>query len=517
MSQTITVPTVGVTPGFTAEQTYTYDSLNRLKSATEIIDSQTTWEQVFTFDRYGNRNFDEAETTTLPKSCLDGSNPVVCVADRKISNPSVDASNNRLSSTDNYVYDSSGNTIEDAQGRQFTYDAEDKQVVVKDQYDSTIGQYFYDGDGKRIKKIVPDTGEVMVFVYDAAGKLIGEYSTVVASSQEAKVAYLTNDNLGSPRINTDQNGAVTARHDYRPFGEEIFSAERTTTLGYTADTIRKQFTGYERDNETDLDFAQARFYSKNIGRFFSVDMVMPDLSFPQTLNQYRYALNNPLRYVDKNGTYEEDVHYELTVVLAHAAGFSEVESNFIALADQTTDDHPSFSPMPPGNFQARYMYHFTDGEQRKSDFERAANSIQNSTNPVEARVNALALLGIYLHAKQDSYSHRGFGFVFGHLFAGHAPDKTYNDPKKANEMAEDTYNRLMDAAKRFGPTATPVPFDNSIRKFINNFNRSRSDSRKRRALQGLGLYIARRRIEIENEEKRKEKQKEKQKEKKMLP
>jgi len=35
--QTITVPTVGQTPGFTAVQDYTYDSLNRLKSAVENI------------------------------------------------------------------------------------------------------------------------------------------------------------------------------------------------------------------------------------------------------------------------------------------------------------------------------------------------------------------------------------------------------------------------------------------------------------------------------------------------
>ncbi|MCV5232188.1 hypothetical protein OFC56_34040, partial [Escherichia coli] len=60
-----------------------------------------------------------------------------------------------------------------------------------------------------------------MFVYDAGGKLVAEYSTQVASAQDAKVAYLTADHLGSPRINTDANGAVTSRHDYHPFGEEI--------------------------------------------------------------------------------------------------------------------------------------------------------------------------------------------------------------------------------------------------------------------------------------------------------
>ena len=64
-------------------------------------------------------------------------------------------------------------------------------------------------------------GETTVFAHDASGKLVAEYSTNVVSVQDAKVRYLTADHLGSPRINTDANGAVIARHDYMPFGEEI--------------------------------------------------------------------------------------------------------------------------------------------------------------------------------------------------------------------------------------------------------------------------------------------------------
>ncbi|HRJ90510.1 MAG TPA: hypothetical protein PLX39_17670, partial [Pyrinomonadaceae bacterium] len=67
LSQTITVPTVGINTGFSAVQTYNYDSLNRLKDATEMLtphggSQSQSWKQTFTFDRYGNRNFDEANT-----------------------------------------------------------------------------------------------------------------------------------------------------------------------------------------------------------------------------------------------------------------------------------------------------------------------------------------------------------------------------------------------------------------------------------------------------------------------
>ncbi len=153
---------------------------------------------------------------------------------------------------------------------------EPKTTSVMERTPTTVAEYSYDGDGKRVKKFVPGTGETTIFVYDASGKLIEEYSTQVAAPQDAQVAYLTTDHLGSPRINTDKNGAVTARHDYHPFGEEIGtlthgSPARAAHPDYAPDTVRQQFTGYERDGETQLDFAQARMHSYTHGRFTSPD------------------------------------------------------------------------------------------------------------------------------------------------------------------------------------------------------------------------------------------------------
>ncbi len=307
-SQTITVPTVGANTGFVAVQNYNYDSLNRLKDATENItpnggSTSQSWKQAFTFDRYGNRNFDEANTTTLPKNCGTSPNFVVCTADRNIYNPGINGDGkNRLNASNGYGFDNAGNTAADAQGRTFVYDAENKQISVSDP-NGTIGQYFYDGDGKRVKKHVPSTGETTIFVYDAAGKQIAEYSTIVANSTDAKVNYLTADHLGSPRVNTDQNGNVTARHDFHPFGEEIATSQRISGLGYGDDTVRKQFTGYERDIESDLDFAQARMFGYSQGRFTSPDPLLSSgrIQNPQSWNRYPYVLNNPLNLIDPTG------------------------------------------------------------------------------------------------------------------------------------------------------------------------------------------------------------------------
>ncbi|MGI8640758.1 MAG: RHS repeat domain-containing protein, partial [Pyrinomonadaceae bacterium] len=233
------------------------------------------------YDRYGNRNFDTNNTTTLG-SC----SQMQC-------NPTVDVSNNRFTTGQGYTYDLAGNVITDAEGRTFVYDAENKQKEVRDVNNVVVGQYYYDGDGKRVKKYIFSTQETTLFVYDASGRMVAEYATTVAPASEAKVSYLTNDHLGSPRITTDANGGVISRRDFLPFGEEIGStqtAQRNINLHYAADDVRQKFTAYERDNESSLDYAQARYYNSNHGRFTSPDPYLPSavVGIPQSWNRYSY-------------------------------------------------------------------------------------------------------------------------------------------------------------------------------------------------------------------------------------
>lgn len=209
-----------------------------------------------------------------------------------------------MSSADDYTYDPSGNTINDPQGRTFIYNAENKQVEVKDSLNNTIGKYWYNGDGKRVKKYVPATDETTIFVYDAMGKLIADYSTELALDK--KISYTVADHLNSPRILTDENGEIISRRDFHPFGEEVTTTERIAALGYQIDDVRQKFTTYERDAETDLDFAQARMYIKNLGRFNSPDPLLSSgrINQAQSWNRYIYVLNNPYKFTDPTGFYE---------------------------------------------------------------------------------------------------------------------------------------------------------------------------------------------------------------------
>jgi RHS repeat-associated protein len=148
------------------------------------------------------------------------------------------------------------------------------------------------------------------------------------NSSQTSLRWLIPDHLGTPRMTLDETGTLAnmTRHDYLPFGEELFppTGGRSAAHGYSGgDGVRQQFTQKERDVETGLDYFEARYYASTQGRFTSIDpynIVMERqyatnakkaesqftsyLSNPQRWARYTYALNNPLLYTDPHG---EDV------------------------------------------------------------------------------------------------------------------------------------------------------------------------------------------------------------------
>ena len=118
------------------------------------------------------------------------------------------------------------------------------------------------------------------------------------------------DHLGSTNVVTDENGEVVQTLDYYPYGSERIDSG--------TDVSDRQFIGERFDEETDLSYLNARYYSGDRGQFLSQDPSFLDigksgfaeaygrtlpmhLMNPQALNSYSYGLNNPITNSDPEG------------------------------------------------------------------------------------------------------------------------------------------------------------------------------------------------------------------------
>src|SRR6266850_2457741 len=171
-------------------------------------------------------------------------------------NPQISTSSNRIvprsSPVEYYDFDAAGNMKKGQGGDTLAYDAENKLVQYQGGATQSGGaNYSYDGDGRRVKKATPS--ETLIFVYNISGQLVAEYTS--STTQNNGTSYLTSDTLRSPRVLTKADGSVRARHDYLPFGEELFAGIGNRTgnpgQGYDqgsspTDKTRQKFTEKER-------------------------------------------------------------------------------------------------------------------------------------------------------------------------------------------------------------------------------------------------------------------------------
>lgn len=173
--------------------------------------------------------------------------------------------------------------------------------------------YHYDGHGRRIMSWRPDgglnfslygqSGQLWYHEYDAkslaienvylAGSLIAsrEYDW---SAGTFATKYHHTDALGSPVAVTNAAGQVTERTDWEPYGAAI-GKPNYEGIG---------FTGHMQDAATGLTYMQQRYYDPMIGRFLSVDPVTAYKDPVGMFNRYKYAANNPYRFIDPDGRQE---------------------------------------------------------------------------------------------------------------------------------------------------------------------------------------------------------------------
>jgi RHS repeat-associated protein len=207
--------------------------------------------------------------------------------------------------------------------------------LVKVRRPTTAVAYTYDGDDNKVEEIVTQSGrsETVSFLNDASLRVVLQQERMTGKSllETTRYAYgldLISEELASPQLGlrprtffyhsdglgstvalTDTAGAIQAHYRYDAWGQ--LEADRRDNVGDRRgdeDDRRRAkipnrflFTGEERDPYTDLYYLRARWYDPGVGRFLTTDPVCGSESFPQNLNAYTYALNNPVNLVDPNG------------------------------------------------------------------------------------------------------------------------------------------------------------------------------------------------------------------------
>lgn len=121
--------------------------------------------------------------------------------------------------------------------------------------------------------------------------LIILWMVLCVTANAGNVTYVYTDPQGTPLLEVDANGNITASFDYRPFGSQAMG-NPSSGPGYT---------GHVNDPETNLVYMQARYYDPAVGRFISVDPNPPRAGDDSSFNRFAYATNNPILNTDPDG------------------------------------------------------------------------------------------------------------------------------------------------------------------------------------------------------------------------
>ncbi len=148
-------------------QAYTYDALNRLKTAGET-GSGTAWSQTYTYDRYGNRRVTAGASHGSNQALTPQSTADIATATNRLAG---------LKGVNAVAYDAAGNLTADWAANAFKYDGDNRLVA----FDKAMGTdsdttYAYDGEGRRVRKVVGgSSGVTTTYVYNVGGQLLAEF------------------------------------------------------------------------------------------------------------------------------------------------------------------------------------------------------------------------------------------------------------------------------------------------------------------------------------------------------
>jgi RHS repeat-associated protein len=164
-------------------------------------------------------------------------------------------------------------------------------------------------------------------------------ATINGTGAEAEIYTDLTDHLSGASVVLNSNNEVVETTDYYSFGK-IRTDNKVE--GYTE---QRKYIGQEYDEDTGLNYLNARYYNSAIARFVTQDPVAlatPEqfLQDPQQFNFYSYARNNPLAYIDRDGKSAELVIVPIPWTVFGAHTFVRIT------ADQPGEDLSQYGSGP---------------------------------------------------------------------------------------------------------------------------------------------------------------------------
>lgn len=255
---------------------YHYNDFNRLS---EVLLNKQSY-KTFTYDSLGRVTKCTVNGSTLAEYTYQGNNLNPSSIYKKGARNTCNFVRNGLLSTYGqyqYGYSASGLRYYKYNGSSYTW-------------------YYYAGD-KLLGEDLPN-GDKIRYFYDNQGILGARYYASNGSIQDYEYVKDGQNNV----IAIMRGSEIVAQYRYDAWGNILL--ESRDSADYFAVNNPFRYRSYYYDVETGYYYLQSRYYDPEIGAFISPDTV--NYLDPETisgLNLYTYCNNNPVMFVDPNGSF----------------------------------------------------------------------------------------------------------------------------------------------------------------------------------------------------------------------